>query len=351
MSSFMQYSATKNRNVRVSDVEPAYKVVDGKKKRVKQVLPNAQLCHVWAQQTQDYGRNSKDSLYFHGDSIYSYGPHFLAAKIFTLKNGKRIALINSRRYSMATGMQLNHIQSALDGLMPVFHVPNPSKLDSIDNVNYFYNRIYTVITSLFSTVKVSSKNDIKWGINSLDRSIKEANTYFDLIGHKPVIVDQDTRDAIRWHLKRRLKRYQELNSPTIIAERQRLARENFNKKNADKIAKYKESLKCWLSNSTMQANLPWDLKRILDLKNDLVRITSNEIQTTSGARVPREQGLRFYKAIVSGSAYIGMQVGEFTLDSITKVDNDTIIKVGCHTFSLNQVAPILDKATPQLKLA
>jgi len=84
---------------------------------------HAQLAHVWVQQTQSKGRSS--NMFFEGTRIYSYGFHYCAARIHTVK-GKRFALVRSDAYSHSTAKHLCRIRGALNNLMPFFCVEDIS---------------------------------------------------------------------------------------------------------------------------------------------------------------------------------------------------------------------------------
>jgi hypothetical protein len=85
----------------------------------KTVFSNAQLRHVYAAQTQDFGRNSKDSARFRGPVLYSYATP--VALILADMTGESVALVSSVTYSNTTA---KHIPSARDlAPRPVFRVP------------------------------------------------------------------------------------------------------------------------------------------------------------------------------------------------------------------------------------
>lgn len=65
---------------------------------VKSVFDNSMLAHVWAQQTQTFGRSNNGNLYFEGRALYSYGSHYMVALI--LDSG--VCLINEAKYSVTT---------------------------------------------------------------------------------------------------------------------------------------------------------------------------------------------------------------------------------------------------------
>jgi hypothetical protein len=93
---------------------------------VKRVFDYPQCAHVWAQQTQQDGRSPKGQMYFHGDTIFSYGAHYPIARYTDATlNGARVVLFNSEKNSPTTGTHKDCVKRALRGLnVRVFEVPN-----------------------------------------------------------------------------------------------------------------------------------------------------------------------------------------------------------------------------------
>jgi hypothetical protein len=87
------------------------------KHKGKTVFATDQAIHVWAQQSQPYGRNAKASVYFSGDTIYSYGAHFPMARII----GGAV-LINSEKASVTTSGHQSSVRAATRHLQR-FDVP------------------------------------------------------------------------------------------------------------------------------------------------------------------------------------------------------------------------------------
>lgn len=94
--------------------------------KVKQVFKYPQLAHVWAQQEQEHGRSPKGQMYFHGETIFSYGEHFPIARFTEATlDGQRVVLFNSEKYGPTTSTHKDCVAGALRGLpVKVFHVPN-----------------------------------------------------------------------------------------------------------------------------------------------------------------------------------------------------------------------------------
>lgn len=90
---------------------------------MKRVFSNREVARAWAKQAQSEGRNSNRSLYFRGSEIYSYGSHYLAAKIYGA-DGHRFALVNDYKYSKTTARHLSYIRQALTNAgIPYTEVP------------------------------------------------------------------------------------------------------------------------------------------------------------------------------------------------------------------------------------
>lgn len=106
---------------------------------MRTVFTNEEVARVWYRQEQNEGRGSGGNLYFHGNTIYSYGSHFPIAKI--LDDGK--ILFTTRSYSNSTAKHINYVWRAVGysnkNVMPVYN-PDASHstnikhwLDIIDN--------------------------------------------------------------------------------------------------------------------------------------------------------------------------------------------------------------------------
>lgn len=72
-------------------------------------MTNKQTAQLFAQQTKRTGKNANSSLYFEGDTIYSYGYHFKIAKIISPKT----AVFTTRKYSVTTAKHKNDVMRAL----------------------------------------------------------------------------------------------------------------------------------------------------------------------------------------------------------------------------------------------
>jgi hypothetical protein len=86
---------------------------------MKTVFTNAMVAHVWAQQSQEEGRNSNSSIFFEGPTIYSYGRHFFIGHF--AKPG--VVLLNSQTYSVTTSQHQSATRGAIPADKKCFYVP------------------------------------------------------------------------------------------------------------------------------------------------------------------------------------------------------------------------------------
>jgi hypothetical protein len=81
----------------------------------------SQIAHLWMNKKQDHARDSRESFYFRGDTIYSYGSHFPIARHVRNSRGEDAVLMTTDTYSNTTAKHISMVRSALHGT--VIHVP------------------------------------------------------------------------------------------------------------------------------------------------------------------------------------------------------------------------------------
>jgi len=297
--------------------------------RQKTVFSNSQLAHVWAQQTQSDGRNSNGSLYFNGTEIWSYGSHYRAAQIHTVK-GKKLALVNSRGYSPTTGQHLSDIRNALSGLMPYFHASDVSDLKTASKE--LDAKAEESIQLALKRLKITSKESIKYEFESIHERFKEATQFRKLMGRAEIWPSKKDLAAVQKHLDARLARFKELNTPEMLAKRILDAekRELNKAKLAEK--KAQELIAKFYSGENVQ---------LRDLPFERLRIQGDVVRTSRGAEVPLTDAKRLFQAIISGHDVRGANVGSFVVSDVFHVDGDTLIQIGCHKILLSEATKTL----------
>jgi hypothetical protein len=288
---------------------------------MKNVFSNSQLAHVWAQQNQSSGRNSGNTMYFRDSSIYSYGSHYLAARIY---NGNTV-LINEYRYSVSTGKHLSHIWDATSHYkqFSVSCPDNPlqSIIDSMNTLIDNYVREY------------DARSFDKW---NLERNIEEVETHnklcdaFDQPSYK-LPLDFFKTELTELMLYKTWK-HEQNNTPEMIEKKRLKAEKAALAKSARLERELEDDLIVFKRSAVINTSL-----RKLHPSLIAVSMLDNEVVTTRGARVPLKAAILGIKALELGKNIVGMKLGSFTVD---KIEGD-LITIGCHTLSIKQATETL----------
>jgi len=102
-------------NSNVAAINEGYKM-----SRTKQVGNGNFVVDTFAAQTQEHARTPNNSVYFHGNVLFSYGNHYVIAKL----DGKT-ALVNSTDSSITTNKYAHAASLTLQGSYAVISVANP----------------------------------------------------------------------------------------------------------------------------------------------------------------------------------------------------------------------------------
>lgn len=308
---------------------------------MKPVFNNRQLAHVWAQQTQESGRNSNNTMYFSGPVMYSYGRHYAMANItkqtvyldpITKGRSRILVLINENSYSNTTVKQKYDVKRALDSTK--FHqldVPKVLDLYSQDNETYLFNNVVDHISSMMSlrTKYVS--------FVGLDDGIKELNIYLQAVNKPEFKLDAllySTLISVNIDREKRQKELDVINTEKNrikVIERQQLDE-------ANKI-KYASYVAQWLDGAIIPS-MPYNA---WPSGFELIRIKPSDntlVESNRGAEVPINEARQLLQAFLNGQAKIGDKVGHFTVDELP--NNENIVKIGCHKVSLDQAKQALN---------
>lgn len=293
---------------------------------MKTVFNNRQLAHVWAQQTQTKGRNPSGSMFFDGDTIYSYGSHYPMAKIY-YKNDKRLVLVKEEGYSQTTQKQRGYVLNALshNGYL---YVSDVTCFKSEQNENYLYNQVIEALDNGFNTRKQHFSFEL------LRYSIENLNIYLEFTDQKPFelpeLYYETLKEINKIRIDKQLERdaFNKIKNARLAAEQEqaRLAR----------VEEYKHELVLWPQGLNTKF-IPHDL---FPKNYDMIRIKPSNpdtVETSRGAEVPLSHALRLLKLTLNKETKQGDRVGHFTVDEI----KETTLKIGCHIISIDQAKEVL----------
>lgn len=275
---------------------------------VKTVVNSAQVAHLWANQSQPEARNAKGSLYFRGDTIYSYGSHFPIARHVTARGGRAVVLVTTKSYSVTTSGHTSSVRSAAS------HLPQCSVADVTQKPNRATLRGYRMRLAWSARNLAAMRSPSEWSIQCHVSIVREANQFAEFFGFKTRFVAPT--DAELAALRVRVK-----------AESVRKAAAT-RKRNEEQAKLDALTLADWLAGAMGEGAIT------AALRNGPVhlRLRGECVQTTKGASVPVAEAERCFRFAVArrekGWHRNGEQfaVGQFQLDAV----NAEGIVAGCH---------------------
>jgi hypothetical protein len=307
---------------------------------MKQTFSNQELPHVWAQQSQNYGKNPGGSFYFRGATIYSYGNHFPIATI-----EENTVLFTKSSYSNTTAKHINKARQSVShkDFIYCYEVPvkynddKPlAKQELFSTHEKNINRWKGEIETLFLELGNKKNRDITGRTNGVSVLIGELNAYVSYFKLK--IKDSELKSMLKI-----------ASSPDFLDK----AREAKEKQDAVTEKKVKEAAKAyeiyialWREGNT--EGIKALTEKTKDLCNYYLRNTNsftrlrynaqeNRLETSKGIQIPAQIAKRAYTQLngcMEGSCQdISVPVLNYT---ITETGED-YIKAGCHTIPKDDV--------------
>lgn len=306
------------------------------RKRVKRVVSSGQVPHLWFHKAQDSARNSNHSLYFEGDTIFSWGSHFPIARHVT--SGKKSAvLFTEKNYSVSTSGHKSATRSAIPEGTTVFHVEDVFREDRYASNSHETNLKYyieCVARHLAKCARARGSYTKEWEHGravELRQEAREYAKFFKLPLPKIAPIPALDSDGLA-----RIK----------ASEAQKSA-EKAAKEKARKIELAKqeaESLAAWRAGDSSYRSF-YNSPIALRLTKD-----KTEVETSQGARIPVDHALRVLavvrRVVERGEAF---QTNGHTIHAgvykIERIDVDGTLKAGCHTISLAEI----ERLAPELE--
>lgn len=280
----------------------------------RQVMTSQEVCHVWANQSQDSARNSSESVFFDGDTIFSYGRHFPMARHV---NG--VVLVTSRTYSVTTSKHKSYVWSAINHLwtFTVDNVLADSKPEHRANLAVMRKEYEATL------VKASrARTNAPCLLQHAESIRNDANKYskhFKLTTRiKPADISKLTERA------RQQKARAERKARALKAKQSAL---------------FNEKLSLWRSGALRTNDLPYAYSQPVAMR--LVN-QGEDIETTRGARFPVNDARRALPLVrwVKRTGQTWKRNGEtcrlgyYQLDSIS-ANGD--VKAGCHYVKFEEI--------------
>jgi hypothetical protein len=306
------------------------------RKRVRRVVDSGEVPHLWYHKVQDSAKNAKGSLYFEGDTIYSYGSHFPIAR--HIQSGKRTAvLFTTQSYSVTTSGHCSAVRSAIPESVQVFEVRRVFTEDRYasnphaENLKDYADRVSDHLAKCARARQSFSKEYGHRRATELRTEAREYAKFFRL--PMPKISPIPALDS------KQLEEIKQREAQTAAkkAEATRLEKIERAKREAELADKWRKG--------EYDGGL-YNLPVMLRLTSD-----KSEVETSRGARVPVShalRGLRFVRAVVArGEAFETngktFHLGHYKID---RIGTDGTLTAGCHVISfaeIERIAPELER--------
>ncbi len=285
---------------------------------------NEMLAHIWAQQNEKDGKNSTNSFYFNGPTIYSYGSHFPIAS-FVKPN---VILFTIDRCSNTTDKHISLTRRGIPDNYNVYNVPNVefakrngdkfNKKSHIENLDYLKEKALDCIS------KASRARTYKsmW-LENAQKNEQAYNNYKKEFRIKRI--DFELPD-IGQHIE--------------AAKLEKLkAKKREQKKKRETIKTAYERIKKWINGE------PVNIVGLSNSIDTMLRIKPSDtetVETSRGAEFPVTHAVMAYRFIKrikergqtwKANGHV-VHLGHFKIDVIDSAGN---VKAGCHLVKWGQI--------------
>ncbi len=328
-----------------------------KAKRQRQVFPTGEIPHLWAHKTQESARNPQGNLYFRDETIFSYRDSAPLAKHVTNKRGEAAVLVNTERWSVTTSGQQSRVRQAIPAAMLSFEVPSlgtyyaSGEVEHAKNLKYFVDEITEHIAK---AARARSTWAITYNLGtarSLTESAKKYGKFFGIkVPKLPTVPEADSEKLAaigkreREASARRAKEQREEN------ERRRALLAQQRKEWEESLPRLLEK---WRAGEEVRIPSPsygWYEYGETPKIPTMLRIKGDEVETSLGARVPKDhaaRALRLVKACVAaGREFVPNghteHIGHYAID---RIEPDGTLHAGCHVIGygeIERIAPLLE---------
>jgi hypothetical protein len=274
-----------------------------------------EVAHVWAQQSQDYGKSG--NLHFEGQTIYSYKWYWIGYFV-----DPNTVLIQENSYSSTTAQHISRVRGA------VFHkrvYVVPTKDDHKTNAEWLADQLRQAKAKL-----LRKRTGIGFAESRYLDQQALFNNYCKQFDQHPntegICLTKEDRDKIEANSQRAIyliEHYDELKPQREKARQKR--EEAKRKKEAQNIQEWKKGNPLTRTVNRYRYTIPIAL-----------RIHRDEVESTWGARVPIHQAKLLYKAILAHKDVVGQTIAYYTVNSV----DDQFLTIGCHKIPMTEVHEI-----------
>lgn len=327
------------------------------------------IANEWAHNTDQQGYKSKNSMFYRGYTIYSYGYHFPIATKHTTKRGENIVLMTTQGYSSTTSKHIHAVHMAISH-KTVVNCYNP-KDSSEGHHNGTFKDITTDIENAIRKLLKARKPEIYTEqLQSLHSDFSEYVYYLGVLKkdipnklkkYAKLIASEDyegLKDTMRKTVKKEAKQRAErakANAKRAAELKERSIQryysvvEEFNSSAPVMVQEFKSFQRdsCYIDRpyrpeGAEERKLSFDYDRnTAFLRYNAV---TEEVETSKGVSIPLREANRLFNwltdVVSKGGCTDCREVvnHQFNVDSVT----DTHVKIGCHTISIKECKEVMD---------
>ncbi len=304
---------------------------------MRHIYSNREIPHLWAHCSQSTARNAKGSLFFNGDTIYSYGHHFPIARHVSSgehQTDARAILFTTQEHSVTTRQHCSMVQRAIPDSVQVFNVPHVEHGHEsgyiAKNCTSYAERIEDAIQKCARARSTWTREHQHEHATELLAEYRAYCEFFSFEAHAPFPAVPALESLTPKVANARAKERDAAREVARRIENERLTREA-----ADKLAQ-------WRAGELLYARFYG--------QPTALRISGNDVETSLGARVPIEhakRGLAFVRRVVaSGVEYVRnghtFHLGHYAID---RIETDGTLHAGCHVITLAEI----ERIAPELE--
>lgn len=288
-------------------------------------MSSQEVTHTWAHRRQPLARNSNKSLYFGGDTIFSYGSHFPIARHL---NSGTIAITTSSA-SITTGRHINLVRRAIPGHKKLIFVSSPCMTAGTADRDRAESEATQLLESAAKRRSPARRDDDRASALNV---AEQFNAYAEAIGSGQRIDTARIASADLAALRMALVRRQEQEA----IDRRRLEAEA-----GVRLAKQVESWRNFGPVPSQEIrSAPVALRYFQGANTEMSAIT-----TSRGAEIPEADARRLWpviRRVMAGECdhEISMRLGHYRL---TKIRPDGSIVVDCHDIAFAEIERIAER--------
>jgi hypothetical protein len=301
-----------------------------------------EICHLWANQSQNKARTSKRTVSFFGNELYSY-----STKIAELFPEHNFAMVTTRNYSITRAKHQRYLRNALPSHYRIIEVYDSFRPENI--IDHFKANLETQIAKL-----KNARTPAKYLVE-IEKQRRNAELY--LQNFSEIYKGGFTRAGEERFYQQLTELIEAQSKFADTADSKALAKAYTQDKEAKEKEKreqireeYNARVKAWKNHERDSEGklitVPQSQIQIMCGETDFARLSKDgkEFESHRGARIPKNAGLALFRIITAfitegKEVELPITIGSYTLNNIYAEGNCVI---GCHRFSYEELKSVYE---------